>query len=112
MLLEKGTKQLTLPEQEFNLLFEKIFISREGLVLARTLYREYHLKDKLSDRLVGKKPVLDEIVCNPKWPICTVALEHNRRNREEVEIWIFRQGQPPNIDPQYLIKQIDNKHKN
>jgi len=24
--------------------------------------------------------------------------------KEESEVWIFRQGQPPFIDPQYLIK--------
>ena len=55
MLLEKGSKKLEIPEAEFNALYEKTFISREGLILARTLYREYHVKEKLSEGFALKK---------------------------------------------------------
>jgi hypothetical protein len=83
MLLEKGTKALTISEGEFNAMFEKIYISREGLILARTLYREYHVMEKLSEGLALRKNTSLDAVCNTKWPICLVSLEKSRKIRDE-----------------------------
>lgn len=39
MILEKGTKNLKITETEFNNEFEKYFIDKKGLKIARNLYR-------------------------------------------------------------------------
>lgn len=48
MILEKGTKNLKVAETDFNREFDKYFIDKKGLKIARDLYREYHIKEKLS----------------------------------------------------------------
>jgi hypothetical protein len=48
MILEKGTKNLQIPEIDFNAEFEKYYIDTKGLKIARDLYREYHIKEKLT----------------------------------------------------------------
>ena len=83
-------------------------MSREGLILARVLYREYHLKEKLSEK-EPKKKRLSEVECDPTWPICTMALEKNKKERKEIDVWIFRENKAPKLDHQYLEKKV--KHQ-
>lgn len=44
MLIEQGSKNLTLSESQFNKEFDKYYINTQGLKIARDLYREFHIK--------------------------------------------------------------------
>lgn len=44
MIVEQGSKNLQISEQEFNRLFDQYYINTQGLKIARDLYREFHIK--------------------------------------------------------------------
>lgn len=67
-------------------------MNKKGLKLARDLYRELYLKEKLAERVVRNKPVnLTEVVCDTDWPICTHFLEKAKRDRQDVHVWTMKQ---------------------
>lgn len=98
MIIEEGARKLSLKEIDFNSRFDKIYINKRGLKLARDLYREHYLKEKLAEKVVRNKPLnLSQVVCRKEWPICVHALEIAKRDRREVHVWTMRQRQPPNF---------------
>lgn len=62
------------------------------------------MKEKLSEKIGTKSNGYLETPCDLKWPICAVALEKNKKTREEIDIWTFREGRPPRLDHNYLLK--------
>jgi hypothetical protein len=101
-MIEDGAQKLTLSERDFNSKFDKIYLNEKGLKLARELYRELYLKEKLAEKVIRNKPLnLDAVHCQVDWPICIHALEKAKRDRREVHVWTMRQYDPPNLVTNY-----------
>lgn len=102
MKIEEGARKLSLKEDDFNSRYDTIYLNKRGLKLARDLYRELYLKEKLAEKAVRNKPLnLENVQCRPEWPICIHALEKAKRDRKEVHVWTMRQRMAPNFIPNY-----------
>jgi hypothetical protein len=112
MLVEKATKNLQISEQDFNKEFGKHYINQHGLKIARDLYREFHIKRKLQEKIelsekTGKvantsKIEPEELECNVSWPLCVEAIRENRKHLKDIEIWTYRESKCPAINHDYI----------
>lgn len=80
---------------EFNKTMNSFGISKKVLNFAREKYRYFLVESKESSKSFGKRKKSDNnksIHCNLIWPICAVALENNKLNKNEIEYFIYKQG--------------------
>lgn len=84
MIVEQGSKNLQISEEDFNKEFDKIYINNQGLKIARDLYREFHIKDKLMEKMIDSKKKKEKVICSLEWPLCIESLLENRRTGQEI----------------------------
>jgi len=89
-------------DQEYQVCFEKIYISRSTLKVAHQLYREMIVSERLSDRMRYSPKLTQEDKCDRSWPICLWMVERYLKHKEDPQVWTIKSNNPPNFIAEYM----------